>query len=189
MTYLYKIISTKLPPYLYEIIPSLQMSHRHLSCFQTLCCRTALFHNLLLLFTITEWNKFNSHAMFRKNLLAFVRPQENDTYGIYDPLSVRLLNRMILGFSHLREHKFRPYFTDTLNSLSSCSLETEDTKHYFLRCQNNVSLCATLINDLNNINTAITSLNPNDRLSVILYGNKRFNKEINCKILTASIKF
>ena len=45
------------------------------------------------------------------------------------------------------------------------------------------------MNDLNNINTAIASLNPNDLLGVILYGDKSFNKETSCKILTASIKF
>ena len=96
--------------------------------------------------------------MFRKKLLTFIRPLGNVTYGIYDPLGVRLLNRLRLGFSHLREHKFRHNFADTLNPLCSCSLETEDTEHYFLRCQNNLSLRTTLMNDLNNINTAIASL-------------------------------
>ena len=45
------------------------------------------------------------------------------------------------------------------------------------------------MNYLNNITTAIASLNPNDLLRVILYGDKSFNKETNYKILTASIKF
>ena len=35
----------------------------------------------------------------------------------------------------------------------------------------------------------IASLNQNDLLRIILYGDKSFNKETNCKILTASIKF
>ena len=34
MSYLYKIISTKLPPYLYELIPPLQRSHRTLVVFK-----------------------------------------------------------------------------------------------------------------------------------------------------------
>ena len=68
------------------------------------------------------------------------------------------------------------------------SRETEDTEHYFLRCQNNLSFRTTLMNDLNNINTAIASLNPNDLLRLINYGDS-FNRETNCKILTASIKF
>ena len=116
MSYLDKIIFAKLPPYLYELIPPLQRSHRYDGCFQTFRCRTTFLQNSFLPFTIAEWNKLDSdiknidsHAMFRKKLLAFIRPLGNDTYGIYDPLGVRLLNRLRLGFSHLREHKFRQF--------------------------------------------------------------------------------
>ena len=196
MSYLYKIISTKLPPYLYELIPPLQRSHRYSGCFQTFRCRTTFFQNWFLPFTITEWNKLDSdiknidsHAMFRKKLLAFIRPLGNDTYGIYDPLGVRLLNRLRLGFKHLREHKFRHNFADTLNPLCSSSLERDDTEHYFLSCQNHLSFRTTLVNGLNNINTAIASLNSNDLLRVISYGDESFNKKANRKTLTASIKF
>ena len=157
---------------------------------------TIFFKNSFLPFTLTEWNKLDSdiknidsHTMFSKKLLTSIRPLGNDTYGIYDPLVVILLNRLRLGFNHLREHKFGHNFADTLNPLCSCSLETEDTEHYFLRCQNNLSFRTTLMNDLNNINTAIASLNSNDLLRVILYGDESFNKETNCKILAASIKF
>ena len=45
------------------------------------------------------------------------------------------------------------------------------------------------MNDSNNINTAIATLYSNGVLRVILYGDKSFNKETNCKILTSSIKF
>ena len=107
MSYLYKIFSSNLPPYLYEIIPPLQSSHQYSGCFQTLCCRTTLFQNLFLPFTVKEWNKLDSdvknidsHAIFGKKVLTFTRPLENDTYGIYDALDVRLLNRLRLGFSH-----------------------------------------------------------------------------------------
>ena len=60
MSYLDKIIFAKLPPYLYELIPPLQRSHRYAGCFQTLTSSTTFFQNLLLLFTITEWNKLDS---------------------------------------------------------------------------------------------------------------------------------
>ena len=45
------------------------------------------------------------------------------------------------------------------------------------------------MNDLNNVDTTIASFNSNDLLRVVLYGDESFNKETNCKILTASIKF
>ena len=80
-------------------------------------CIPPIFHN-------NKYVKY-SHAIFHKKLLAFIRPLGNYTYGIYNPLGIRLLNRLCLGFSHLREHKFRHNFADTLNPLCSCSLETE----------------------------------------------------------------
>ena len=81
MTYL----MMKLPPFLYELISPLQRSHRYTGCFQTLRCRTTFCQNSFLPFTITEWNKLDSdiknidsHAMFHKKLLTFIRPLENN---------------------------------------------------------------------------------------------------------------
>ena len=54
MSYLYKIISTKLPTYFHELIPPLQRSHQYPGCFQTLHCRTTFFPNSFLPLTITE---------------------------------------------------------------------------------------------------------------------------------------
>ena len=63
--------------------------------------------------------------MFRKRLLIFITSLENYAHGVHDPLGVRLLNRLRLGFSHLREHKFRHNFAGTFYPLCSCSLETK----------------------------------------------------------------
>ena len=117
--------------------------------------------------------------MLRKKLLAFIRPVGNSMYGIYDPFGVKLINILRLGFSHLREHKFRHNFADTMNPLCSCTLETENTEHFFLRCQSNLSARTTLIN----------SLNSTDLIRVILYGDKNFDNVTTFKIITATIKF
>ena len=45
------------------------------------------------------------------------------------------------------------------------------------------------MNDLNDINTVIASLNSNDLLRVTIQGDESFNKETNCKILTVPVKF
>ena len=58
---------------------------------------------------------------------------ENKTFSIYDPLGIKLLKRLRVDISHLNEHKFRYNFTETLNPLCSCSLETESTALFFLR--------------------------------------------------------
>ena len=76
-----------------------------------------------------------------------------------------------------------------MNPLSSCTLETENTQHFFLGCQSNLSVRTTLMNELKNINNAINSLNLTDLIRVILYGVKHFDNATNFKIITATIKF
>ena len=131
--------------------------------------RTELFHNSFLSFTVNEWNKLDSniknsvsYAIFRKKPSVFIRPEENSIYGIYDSFRDKLINRLHLDFSHLRVHKFRHNFIDTVNLLRSCTFETENTEHFFLRCQNKLSARATLMNELNNMSNAMNYLNSTD---------------------------
>lgn len=111
MLYLFKIILNKSFPYLFELIPSLQRTHCFAGCLKTLHCRTELFRYLFLPFNVNEWNKLNadiknsdSSTIFRKKILALIRPIGNGIYSIYNPVGVRLINWLRLGFSHLREH-------------------------------------------------------------------------------------
>ena len=95
----------------------------------------------------------------------------------------KLLNRLRLGFSHLREHKFQHNFADTVNPLCSCALETESTDHFFPRCQNYVSFRTALMNELSSVNSGINSLRPSALLEVILYGDKTLSDNSNSKYL------
>ena len=67
-----------------------------------------------------------SYSVFHKALLDFIRPTANSTFGTNDVSSLKLLTRLRVGFSHLREHKFKRNFQNTLNPLCPCSLEAED---------------------------------------------------------------
>ena len=96
---------------------------------------------------------------------------------------------MPLGFSHFSKHKFGHNFAVSLNPLCSCSLETESTLYFFLRCQNYITLPTALMIDLKNTNDAIMSLNESELRHVSLYWNKKFDNNININILTATIKF
>ena len=49
-----------MPPYLYEILPALQMLQRNPGCFKPLRCRAELFQNSFLPFTTSEWNKLDT---------------------------------------------------------------------------------------------------------------------------------
>ena len=64
-------------------------------------CWTVSFKYSFLPYAIKEWNKLDyeirnaeTYASFRKMLLNFIRPMENSTYKIYDPLEIKLLTRL-----------------------------------------------------------------------------------------------
>ena len=104
----------------------------------------------------------------------------------YDPLGIKLLYRLRLGLSHLREHKFRHNFPDNVNPLCSCSLEIESMEHYFLCCHNYVIFRTTLMNELT---SAKGKLEPEELVRTILYRDKNFDNDSNFKILTVTIHF
>ena len=62
---------------------------------------------------------------------------------------------MRVDFSHLNEHKIGYIFTDTLNPLCPCCLETESSVHFFLRWRNYTNIRITLVNELNGIDVLL----------------------------------
>ena len=138
----------------------MQKWHSHSGCLKAFQCRTKFFQNLFLPYSVNNWIKLDpsrrcaeSHSLFRKKLV--IRPIGNSTYRIHNPTGIKLLIILRVGFSHLWEHKFRHKIADTLNPLCACALETECTKHFFLRCQNYISLGTTLMNELRDINSSV----------------------------------
>ena len=107
---------------------------------------------------------FYLKGRFSKKLLTFIKPTENKTFSVYDPLGIKLLHRLRVDFGHVNEHKFRDNFADTLNPLCSSSLETESTAHFFLCCRNYTNICITLMNELNDIDNLMKWITLNNSL-------------------------
>ena len=122
--------------------------------------RKNLFRNFTFTLTIL--------SVFKKGLLAFIRPKECSIYNIIDPYGLKLLTRLGVNLSHLREHKFRHNFLNTLNPLYSCMLETESTGHYLLRCPFYADIRKTPLDNINNTIGSISSLS-NDKLIHLLF--------------------
>ena len=84
--------------------------------------------------TIIECNKLywkikNSVSIktFKKRILSFIRPSPNGTFNCHNPKRIKLLSRL----SHLRDHKFKHSFQDSLNPFCSCGKgEVETSSHY-----------------------------------------------------------
>ena len=91
-------MSSMRPSYLYDVLPPLQRSKRNQGFFQPLLCRTEIFKNAFLPYTINEWNKLDpdirkidSYVGFWKKLLSFIKPTENKTFSIYAVLELNSL--------------------------------------------------------------------------------------------------
>ena len=194
----YKIYCNQSPLYLYNLIPTLNRTYntRNDNKIPQIRYRTKRFSSTFLPSTISDWNNLDIHirqseslGKFKSNLLKFIRPTPNSLFSVRDKSGLKLLTRLRLGLSHLREHKFNHNFQDTLNPLCPCSLETESVSHYFLRCHNYTDLRMNLKNELRQIDKDILDL-PDDNLTkILLYGDSNNSNKVNTKILECSIKF
>ena len=136
-----------------------------------------------------EIRNSESCSIFKKSLLKFVRTIPNSLFGVADIYGIKLLTRLRVDLSHLREHKFRHDFQDTINPLCSCSLEIESTSHFFLRCQNFITPRTNLMNELRKLDSSILNLDEISLTKLLLYGDSKFENKVNKKILLASINF
>ena len=139
----YKIYREKSPNYLFDIIPSNNRFYALWNPENIPMLRTNhnFFKNSFFPSVIIEWNKLdleirNSENLltFKNKILSFIRPCSNSIYGINDALGVTYLSRLRLGLSHLREHKSKHGFLDTVDPYCNCGQDVESITHFFLHC-------------------------------------------------------
>ena len=94
----FKVYKNQCPKYLLDIIP------------QSICqYRTRNAHNIPHINVKHQsTNIRNSETLyiFKLKKLKFIRPTANSNFGCHNPIGVKLLTRLRLGRSHLRERKF-----------------------------------------------------------------------------------
>ena len=139
----YKVFKNEHPQYLFHLIPVRHSSHtsRNVHNIPILSVKHSFFKNSFFPSTISEWNKLDpgirnseSLTIFRKNILHFIRPTPNSIYNCHNPKGVKLITRLRLGLSHLRGHKFKHNFEDSINPICSCGHDVESTTHFLLHC-------------------------------------------------------
>ena len=107
---LFKIKTTQIPKYLYELIPS--ESHIYSTCnsenVETYYCRTDQSKYSFFPYSIIECNKLaislhnvRSFSKFRSSLLKIGRPIKKSIFNIHDPVGIKYLTRLRNGLSHL----------------------------------------------------------------------------------------
>ena len=111
-------------------------------------------------------------------------------YSIFiKPYGIKLVTRLSLALSHLRDHKSRHCIQDKLNPLCDYGNETETITHFFLHCPSFHTPRQTLLNNIRNINEQILSHGEDQLIQTFLYGNPNFNLTVNRLILNATIEY
>ena len=97
--------------------------------------------------------------------------------------------RLHVGLTHLREHKLKHSFLDTLNSICIWGIYIEKLNYFFL-------LCSRFTNKRQNLLLKIERIIPNffrktdaSITSILLYGDPSFSAELNTSILNSSIDY
>ena len=194
---MFKIMKEEAPNYLINLIPkcnrTIRTRNSHIPIFH---CRTDYFKYYFFPSTLRDWFNLDDNirssesiSVFKKRLLAFIRPVENSVFNIFEPNGLKLLTRLRLGLSHLNEHRFRHNFENCVNTLCSCSLETEDTLHYLLHCHHFSQHRLVLMNSVKSVLNNFESLSDNNKKKILLYGDSRLDNNNNKFILEATINY
>ena len=194
----YYVFKTQSPRYLFEVfIPTAKRScitrnNAKLSHFKV---KHNYFKNSFFPSTVIEWNKLDlnirdseSLTSFKSKVFKFMHPSENSPF-CNNSKGARLLTRLRLDLSHLRDHKFKHNFQDTLNPICTCVEDIETSCHDLLHCllYNNERLA--LLNVIQGIDNSILELTDSYIVQVLLYRRKFLDISSNTNILNATIYF
>ena len=180
----YKIYKNKSPFYLFNLIPEKTSSYatRNVDCISLIKIKHNFFKNTFFPSAIIEWNKLDlairnaeSLGIFKSNILKFFRPTPRSFFNCYNHKGIRLMTRLRLGLSHLREHKFNHNFQNCINPLCSCGMDIESTSHFFLHCPLFDDKRITLLSTLNKIDCKLIETNESSLIETLLFGNSLFD--------------
>ena len=119
LTTFYKIHNGFAPSYLSEHIPDQVEPNFSLrrNTIRPPLCRTNRFANSFFPFCLSEWNTLDdsikeptSISQFKSKLNSLIRPKENSVYSIRDNSGIKLLTKIRVTFSDLRNHRYNHNF-------------------------------------------------------------------------------
>ena len=145
--------------------------------------------------TITEWNSLDlqsrnlSYTAFKKHFIDELRTVPNYVFNIHNPIGIKLLTRLMLGLSHLNEHRFIHKFQNHTNPKCICSSENEATTLFFFHCHFYIPMKATLYHKLKEIVNNLQDVYDQTVTEILLYGSPNFKSNQNLQILKCTIKY
>ena len=177
-------MKSKSPDYLFRIIPQRRSSYitrnsDEIPLFKT---KHNFYKNSFFPSTTIEWNNLDQdlrngdrYNFFRSSILKYIRPSPNSFYGCQNIMGLKLVIRLRLDLSHLREHKFKHRFQDTLNPLCNCGTDVESSIHFLPQCPSYINERCTLMSNLNRINPQISQTSLQLLTNTLLFGNSSYS--------------
>ena len=117
LCHFYKLRNNQRPLYLYSEIPRERTFHHNLrraNVYEANAKSTDRFSHTYFQNCMREWNQLDESikisptvSVFKRELMSLIRPQKRLLFGFHDMEGVRLLTRLRVEFSDLREHRFR----------------------------------------------------------------------------------
>ena len=98
-------------------------------------------------------------------------------------------NQLLLGLSHLREHKFKHSFQDTLNLFCSCGLDVETNMHFLLYCPLFSYQRCTPLSSVNAIDSSLTNTDDTTLTDILHFGKTSLDITANTLILNATMNY
>ena len=194
----YKIFKSKSPQYLFKLIPEKTSSYvtRNAENIPLFNIKHNFYKNSFFPSSIIEWNNLDpklcnseNFGIFKNNILRFIRPKPNSFFNSCNLQWIRLITRLRLELSYLRELKFKYNFRNCLNPLCSCGSVIKSTSNFLLHCPIFYDKRHTLLNALNNIDSKILEFNYSHLTQTLLLGSTSFDSETNMLVLNATISF
>ena len=127
---------------------------RNVDCIPLIKIKHNFFKNIFLSSAIIE-----SLGIFKSNILKLFRPTPTSFFNCYNHKGIRLMTRLCLGLSRLREHKFNHNFQNCINPLSICAMDIESTSHFFVHCPLFDDKTITLLSILNKVGCKLIETN------------------------------
>ena len=150
-----------------------------------------LFSHLQLLNGIKrslDFKKSRDSLILRASL-SYIGPKANSICNCNSSKGLKFVTRLHLGLSHLRKHKLKHSFQDSINLLCSCSLDIESAVHYFLHCPLFTIKRHTLLNTISRTDNKLLDSNESKLIQHFLFGNPSKDRETNTEILDATVNY
>ena len=131
-----------------------------------------------------------SPVAFKKVYKKEFIPPKPGFFGIIDKYGTRLLSKLRVDCSDLRDHRFNHGFLNCPSPSCRCGTGDESSEHFLARCPLFSVQRAILLGSISGtLNNDISVLPDSHLSSLLLYGSKMYNNITNKLIIEVSIHF